>query len=235
MLATHSAALSTGYSSQGEYSANATITRIDDAPTVLMSPPNSSVDKQPSNHGPKRAIQERHSYWRQFSLLLQWPKRSDDDMRYVFKAAHFVIVIALAMPVAAQDFEAGLEAYESGDYAAALREIPALAAQDDADAQFNLGLKYARGLGVARDYAEALRWFRMAAEQGHAKAQYNLGLINWQGQSVPRNFVQAHMWWTLSASQGTAFATQFRDNVEGRMTPEQIAKAEKLAREWKPK
>jgi hypothetical protein len=43
------------------------------------------------------------------------------------------------------------------------------------------------------------------------------------------------MWWTLSASQGTAFATQFRDNVEGRMTPEQIAKAEKLAREWKPK
>ena len=77
-------------------------------------------------------------------------------MRYVFKAAHFVIVIALAMPVAAQDFEAGLEAYESGDYAAALREIPALAAQDDADAQFNLGLKYAKGLGVARDYAEAL-------------------------------------------------------------------------------
>ena len=156
-------------------------------------------------------------------------------MRYVFKAAHFVIVIALAMPVAAQDFEAGLEAYESGDYAAALREIPALAAQDDADAQFNLGLKYAKGLGVARDYAEALRWFLMAAEQGHAKAQYNLGLMYWQGQGVPRNFVQAHMWWTLSASQGTAFATQFRDNVEGRMTPEQIAKAEKLAREWKPK
>ena len=75
----------------------------------------------------------------------------------------------------------------------------------------------------------------MAAAQGHAKAQYNLGLMYWQGQGVPRNFVQAHMWWTLSASQGTAFATQFRDNVEGRMTPEQIAKAEKLAREWKPK
>ena len=155
--------------------------------------------------------------------------------RNVFRAALVALALALAAPVAAQDFDAGLEAAQRGDYAAALREFRSLAAQNDADAQFNLGLKHAKGLGVARDYAEALRWFRMAAEQVHAKAQYNLGLMYWQGQGVPRNFVQAHMWWTLSASQGTAFATQFRDNVAGKMTPEQIAEAQRLAREWKPK
>ena len=156
-------------------------------------------------------------------------------MKITVKAALVALSLALAASVAAQDYETGLEAAQRGDYAAALREFPTLAAQDDADAQFNLGLKYAKGLGVARDYAEALRRFRMAAEQGHAKAQYNLGLMYWQGQGVPRNFVQAHMWWTLSASQRTALAAQFRDNVAGKMTPEQIAEAQRLAREWTPK
>ena len=48
------------------------------------------------------------------------------------------------------------------------------AEQGDADAQFNLGVMYAEGEGVARDDAEARRWYRKAAEQGHADAQHNL-------------------------------------------------------------
>ena len=47
--------------------------------------------------------------------------------------------------------------------------------QGDAWAQYNLGNAYNNGEGVAKDQQEAVRWFRMAAEQRHASAQYNLG------------------------------------------------------------
>ncbi len=48
----------------------------------------------------------------------------------------------------------------------ALRELRSLADQGDADAQFNLGLMYARGQGVPQDHAQAMKLYRMAAEQG---------------------------------------------------------------------
>jgi TPR repeat protein len=37
-------------------------------------------------------------------------------------------------------------------------------------AQFNLGLCFMYGQGVAKDPVEAVKWYRMAAEQGHADA-----------------------------------------------------------------
>ena len=43
-------------------------------------------------------------------------------------------------------------------------------------AQFNLGNRYAKGLGVPQDYKEAVKWYRLSAEQGVAQAQYNLGV-----------------------------------------------------------
>ena len=43
------------------------------------------------------------------------------------------------------------------------------------------------------------------------------------------------MWFNLSAAQGDADATKNRDIVAAKMTPAQIAEAQKLAREWKPK
>ncbi|MEO0907313.1 MAG: sel1 repeat family protein, partial [Pseudomonadota bacterium] len=66
-----------------------------------------------------------------------------------------------AQPVLAQDFEAGVAAYEEGDYEAALAEFRPLAEQDDADAQYNLGVMYLDGHGVAQDYGEAVRLFRL--------------------------------------------------------------------------
>ncbi|KAB2645301.1 MAG: SEL1-like repeat protein, partial [Verrucomicrobia bacterium] len=43
----------------------------------------------------------------------------------------------------------------------------AKAKQGDADAQFNLGVCYESGNGVAKDYVEAVKWYRKAAEQGN--------------------------------------------------------------------
>ena len=49
------------------------------------------------------------------------------------------------------------------------------AEQGDADAQFNLGVLYKNGRGVAVDAVKAALWFRLAADQGHASAQFSLG------------------------------------------------------------
>jgi len=57
----------------------------------------------------------------------------------------------------AQDFKKGSEAYKKKDFATALREWRPLAAQGDADAQYNLGLIYDTGQGVTQDFAEALK------------------------------------------------------------------------------
>ena len=94
---------------------------------------------------------------------------------------------------------------------------------------------YARGQGVAQDYQEAIRWYQLAVEQGDADAQYNLGLIYGQGEGVPKDYVLAHMWLNLAAGKGMKEAVKVRDSLEKRMTPAQLAEAQRLAREWTPK
>ena len=85
-----------------------------------------------------------------------------------------------------------------------------------------------------RDYATAVRLNRPLAEQGNANAQYNLGTFYDNGLGVPQDKVRAYMWFSLSATQGREGAAAFRDLIARRMTPAQIAEAQKLAREWKP-
>jgi hypothetical protein len=109
-----------------------------------------------------------------------------------------------------------------------------------APAQYNLGVVYAKGRGVAQDYVEAATWYRLAADQGDSDAQYRLGLMYMMGQGVPPDDVRAHMWLNLSMTDGATTewfektVGGLRDTVAQRMSSEQIAEAEKLAREWKP-
>ncbi len=94
---------------------------------------------------------------------------------------------------------------------------------------------YANGEGVSQDYQEAVKWYRRAAEQGDAGAQYNLALMYTRGQGMSQDYVLAHMWANLAASQGDENGEKMRDLVAKLMTPQQIAEAQKLSREWKPK
>ena len=112
------------------------------------------------------------------------------------------------------------------------------AEQGDTWAQNNLGGMYRSGLGVPQDYAEAMKWFRLAAAQGAASAQYNLGIMYDRGRGVPQDAVQAHKWLNLAASrtgEEREKSVKTRDLVARRMTAAQIAEAQRLAREWKPK
>jgi len=81
------------------------------------------------------------------------------------------------------------------------------------------------------DYDTALREFRLLAEQGHAQAQVILGIMSSQGRGVPKDSVQAYRWYTLAAGQGDDLAGKFKDHLAKSMTLDQLAKAQKLARE----
>jgi cytochrome c biogenesis protein CcmG/thiol:disulfide interchange protein DsbE len=66
----------------------------------------------------------------------------------------------------AQDYDAGLNAYDAGDFVTALRIFRPLAQQGDAGAQYMLGVMYLTGDGVSQDEAEAGHWLQLAAAQG---------------------------------------------------------------------
>ena len=107
-----------------------------------------------------------------------------------------------------------------------------MCSSDLAGAQSNLGAMYETGQGVAEDDVEAVKWYRKAAEQGHATAQYNLGVMHANGRGVVQNYVLAYMWINLSRMQGDEDARKGMEMLVDRMTKEQIAEAQKMAREW---
>jgi TPR repeat protein len=121
------------------------------------------------------------------------------------------------------------------DYAEAVKWHRMAAEQGYAGGQAKLGIMYAEGKGVPQDYVEAVKWYRMAAVQGDAGGQAKLGIMYAEGKGVPQDDVLAHMWFNLAAAQGHANAKKGRDLMAKRMTREQIAEAQRLAREWKPK
>jgi len=104
------------------------------------------------------------------------------------------------------DFDKGMNAYRSGDYATALREWTPLAKQGHALAQHNLGVMYAKGQGIPRNYKTATTWYTLAAEKGDVSAQYSLGWMYDKGVGVLQNDKTAVKWYTLAAKQGYAGA-----------------------------
>ncbi len=128
------------------------------------------------------------------------------------------------------------------DYADALRWFHLAADHGDLDAQFNIGGMYVHGQGVPQDYNEALKWYRLAADQGYGYAQNSLAILYAEGRGVMQDYVQAYMWFNLAAehirasnAEARNSAMKNRDAVAAKMTPEQIAQAQKLVDEWKPK
>jgi hypothetical protein len=151
------------------------------------------------------------------------------------RIAHAVALLVSLTAPAWTGFDEGLAAYDRGDYATALREWRPLGEQGNAVAQFFLGFIYDNGQGVRHDYAEAVKWYRRAAEQDHADAQNNLGFMYDRGRGVWQDYVQAHLWYNLAAARSNDTARRNRDIIAEKMTPAQIAEAQRLAREWYPK
>ena len=139
-------------------------------------------------------------------------------------------LLGSAGAVWAQDFNKGLKAAQSGDFATALKEWKPLAEQGNAVAQYNLGVMYRNGEGVTQDYAEAVKWLRKAAEQGDEEAQNNLGWMYEKGNGVLQDRIAAHMWLNIATANGNKNAGENRDFTAGKLTAEQLEKANERAK-----
>jgi len=60
------------------------------------------------------------------------------------------------------------------------------------------------------------------------------GGMYWKGWGGPKDYVLAYMWLNLAADQDAKYA-KTRDKLEEELTPQQLAEAQRLAREWKGK
>ncbi|MDB4214078.1 sel1 repeat family protein, partial [Octadecabacter sp.] len=127
-------------------------------------------------------------------------------------------------PLAAQDHQRGVDAYNAGDYATALREWLPLANQGHAYAQYNVGLLYdpiriyetsnilgdglalgmgVEDMGITKSFGEARTWYRLAAAQGYALAQNRLGRVLEITDSP--DVTEALMWYRISAINGNDY------------------------------
>jgi TPR repeat protein len=146
----------------------------------------------------------------------------------------FLFLFSGSSVVFGRDLQDGLDAYKRKDYIEAIRLFHLSAEQGNVSAQFNLGHMYEKGKGVPKNYKEAVRLYRLSAEQGDVDAQLKLGVSYGMGRGVLKDYALAHMWWNLSGSNGNKDAAENRDIVEKKMTPQQIQKAQDMARNWKP-
>ena len=175
-----------------------------------------------------------------------------EDGRTAYEAGDYAYALGFWRPLAEQgnataQFNLG-GMYDLGqgvpkDYAAAVYWYLKAAGQGHANAQYNLANMYEDGQGVLGDgTAAAAAWYRRAAEQGYAPAQANLAAMYINGRGVPRDYVQAYKWLALALagfgemeSEEYARADQNRTLVAIKMTPAQIAEAERLAGAWMPR
>jgi TPR repeat protein len=142
------------------------------------------------------------------------------------------------------------------DDAEAAKWLRRAAEHGDAYDQFAVGA-ILRVEGAVHDDAEAAKWLRRTAEQGNVLSQAMLSLMYDRGEGVPQDYVLAYMWFNLSAADANAEAGEvaeiarrygfelgevrkaplvkkYRDELAAKMTPDQIAEAQRLARQWKP-
>jgi hypothetical protein len=115
------------------------------------------------------------------------PYREDCPMNATFLRG-FVLMLGLLVPIT------GCSSSAPKDLAAAER--------GEAEAQLDLGTRYARGKGVDKSDAEAAKRLRRAADQDLPQAQLNLGLAYDLGLGVPVDKAEAETWWRTAADQG---------------------------------
>lgn len=159
-------------------------------------------------------------------------------LRLLGLAAMFLPAIAGTPPASAQTLSEAIAAYQRGDYGTAYRGLRRLAERGVARAQTALGLMYANGRGVPQSSAESVRWFRRAAEGGDALAQGILGRLYENGVGVPRDPIRAYKWYRRAASAADAkvrsrAAANMR-RLGQRLTPAQLARAQRLAGQGRP-
>ena len=155
-------------------------------------------------------------------------------MKLIRILAAFWTCLSLSTGPALADFAEGLQAFDGGDYQAALENWQPLADAGDADAQTAVAGMYLAGAGVRQDFKLAARWYEAAANQGHVQAQLNLGELYAKGRGIPRDPVRALKWLGLAAKAGHAWAVEASNDLARSSSPKQLDEAKRLIASWTP-
>jgi TPR repeat protein len=114
----------------------------------------------------------------------------------------------------------------------------------DAGSQCNLGFLYDNGLDdngyvVEGNRPQAVRWLLAAAEQGLPRAQIKLAEVYAEGPDISGSHATACGWFLLAARGLRGIHLQSArsgyERIAAQLTPAQIAKARRFARDWAPK
>jgi len=84
--------------------------------------------------------------------------------------------------------------------------------------------------------ATAAEWFTKAATQDDSNGQLHLGMLHAQGLEGSPDFVEALKWFAILSRKGDDHAQQarqFGSVIIERMAPDQIATAQRRAKEWR--
>jgi localization factor PodJL len=76
----------------------------------------------------------------------------------------------------------------------------------DAAAEYEVGIRFSEGRGIAQNFDNAAFWFTRAADHGLAPAQYRLGSLYEKGQGVKKDIGEARRLYLAAAQQGNAKA-----------------------------
>jgi len=101
------------------------------------------------------------------------------------------------------------------------------AENDDASAQYDLGMCYANGDGVKENLERAFDWFLRAAKLGHPDAMLQVGLRYDGGDGVDKDYARAFKWYTKASEAGVplAFCCVVGAYQEGKGVEKDLAKA----------
>jgi uncharacterized protein len=72
----------------------------------------------------------------------------------------------------------------------------------------------------------------LGTQMGASDALFELGMLYATGRDVDADLVVAHKWFNLAAARGNPSALAHRIELAREMSADQIAEAQKLAREW---
>jgi len=127
---------------------------------------------------------------------------------------------------------AGQRSADPQAQAESLPDLRKLADQGDADAQWQMGVRYHNGEDVPQDDMQAMQWFQRAGEQGNVAAQSALGAYYWAGRGVPEDLSKAYFWSAIALAHGDENSKVRLEGLASQMTRTQVSEARQQAEVW---
>ena len=139
-----------------------------------------------------------------------------------------LFTLLIASPTFA-DYNTGANAFNSGDYRTAYKELLPEANKGNAEAQWAMGMMNYHGNPILSDIPEAAAWFKKAGNQGHSTSSLVIATMYFYGEYFNKSKRKSLEWMEKAAEQGSVMA-MYRTGLfygRGDTVPQDKIKAKK--------